>query len=41
MAQRAATASWNDADILEHHEEMVNLLFEALRKSHLDTNTLT
>ena len=30
MARRAAAGSWNDADILEHHREMVELLFEAL-----------
>lgn len=41
MAQRAATASWNDADILEHHEEMVNLLFGALRQKSPRLNTLT
>lgn len=30
MAQRASTGRWNDADILEHHGEMVTLLFAAL-----------
>lgn len=32
MAKRAETASWNGADILEHHEEMANLLLGALRR---------
>lgn len=30
MAQRALLGSWNDADIREHHQEMVELLFGAL-----------
>jgi hypothetical protein len=30
MARRAAAGSWNDADVLEHHQEMVKLLFGAL-----------
>lgn len=32
MARRALLGSWNDADILEHHQEMSALLFEALGK---------
>ena len=32
MARRALMGSWNDADIRDHHQEMVELLFGALGK---------
>lgn len=41
MARRALLGSWNDADILEHHQEMSALLFEALGKEPAELRAAT